>query len=157
MGRMVALEKWMIFQFTPHQTTALPKWMFFQKLFFKSSLLLNSYCVIQILPLNSSDDLCLLFGLILLLYGLGYLVRADNSCTSTWWSWSCTLSTSSASSSPSTASPATGQRCPMSTGRCEGEEGRYCTFRHLNGLVAYKINNAKLLYVVFGLMPGMTS
>ena len=33
----------MITQFTSHQTTTLPKWMIFQKLFFKSSLLLNGY------------------------------------------------------------------------------------------------------------------
>ena len=40
---MNASEKWMIFQFTPHQTTTLPKWIFFQKIFFKSSFLLNGY------------------------------------------------------------------------------------------------------------------
>ena len=34
-------KKWMIFQFTPHQTGTLPNRMFFQNLFFKSSLLLN--------------------------------------------------------------------------------------------------------------------
>ena len=48
--RIGALEKWMIFKFTPHQTITLPKWMFF-----KSSLLLHG-----IRPLNSRDDLCLL-------------------------------------------------------------------------------------------------
>ena len=41
--------------------------MFFQKLFFKSSLRLNGWCGgIQVHPSNSSDDLCLLFCLILL-------------------------------------------------------------------------------------------
>ena len=43
-------EKWMIFQFTPYQTTTLPKWMFFLKLFFKSSVLLNGQCGIQVHP-----------------------------------------------------------------------------------------------------------
>ena len=54
-------EKWMIFQFTPYQTTTLPKWMFFLQLFFKSSLLLNGQCGIQVLPPNSSDDICHFF------------------------------------------------------------------------------------------------
>ena len=38
---MNALKKWMIIQFTPHQTTTLPKWMFCEKCFFKSSLLVR--------------------------------------------------------------------------------------------------------------------
>ena len=42
--------------------------MFFRKLFSKSSLLLNGYCGNQVCPVNSSDDLCLLFCLILLLW-----------------------------------------------------------------------------------------
>ena len=50
-----------------HQTTTLSKWMFFQKLFFKSSLLLKVLCSIQVHLPNSSDDLCLLFCLILIL------------------------------------------------------------------------------------------
>ena len=61
------MEKWIIFQFTPHQIITLPKWMLFQKPFFKSSLQLNGHCSIQTRPPNSSDDLCLLFCLILLL------------------------------------------------------------------------------------------
>ena len=32
---MDASEKWMIFQFTPQQTTPLPTWMFFPKTFLK--------------------------------------------------------------------------------------------------------------------------
>ena len=38
---MDSLEKRMIIQFTPYQTTTLPKWMLSQKLWFKTSLLLN--------------------------------------------------------------------------------------------------------------------
>ena len=58
---MDASEKWMIFPFTPHQTTTLPKWIVFKKLLFKSSLLLNGQCCIQVRPPKSIDDLCLLF------------------------------------------------------------------------------------------------
>ena len=45
-------EKWMIIRFTPYQTTSLPKWMFSPKnvLPFKSSLLLNGKCGIQVRP-----------------------------------------------------------------------------------------------------------
>ena len=57
---MDALKKWMISWFTQHQTITYPKWLFSQKLFFKSSLLLNEFCSIQT-PQTSSDDLCLLF------------------------------------------------------------------------------------------------
>ena len=42
--------------------------MFFQKLLFKSSLLLNGYCVIVVRSQNSSDDLCFLFCLMLLIW-----------------------------------------------------------------------------------------
>ena len=35
------LKKWIISRFTPHHTTTLPKGLFSQKLFFKSTLLLN--------------------------------------------------------------------------------------------------------------------
>ena len=42
----------------PYQT----KWMFFQNLFYKTSLLQNSWCF-QICPPNHSDDICLLFCL----------------------------------------------------------------------------------------------
>ena len=57
--------------FTPYQTSTLPKWMFPQKLLFKSSLLLNGKCSIQVRPPTNSGDLCLLFYLILLyFYGL---------------------------------------------------------------------------------------
>ena len=45
----------------------LPKWIFFQKLFFKSSLLLNGLCSIQVRPSNSSPNICLPFCLILIL------------------------------------------------------------------------------------------
>ena len=38
-----------------------PKWMFFENIFFKSSLLLNGYCGIQVHPPTSNDELCLLF------------------------------------------------------------------------------------------------
>ena len=64
LGRMDASVKWMIIWFTPYQTTTLPKWMFFQKLFFKSSMLLNGQFGIQVYPQNR----CLLFCLILLLW-----------------------------------------------------------------------------------------
>ena len=43
LGRMDALEKWIIIQFTLYQTTTLSKWISFQKLLFKSSLLLNGF------------------------------------------------------------------------------------------------------------------
>ena len=58
----------MIILLTPNQTSSLPKWMFCQK--FKSSLLLIGQCSIQVHPSNSSDDLCLLFCLFLLLCSL---------------------------------------------------------------------------------------
>ena len=45
---MDALKKWMIIRFTPYKTTPPLKWMFTQKLVFKSSLLLNAECVIQV-------------------------------------------------------------------------------------------------------------
>ena len=35
------LKIWIISRFTPHHKTTLPKWLFSQKLFFKSTLLLN--------------------------------------------------------------------------------------------------------------------
>ena len=44
---MDASKKWMIFQFTPHQTTTLPKLLFFQKLWFNSFLLLNSMAIVR--------------------------------------------------------------------------------------------------------------
>ena len=43
--------------------TTQPKWMFFHKLLFKTSLLLNGLCGIQVRPTNNSYDLCLLFCL----------------------------------------------------------------------------------------------
>ena len=61
----------MIIWFTPYQTTTLQKWMFFQKLYFRSSLLLNGQCGIQVGPPNSSDDLYLLFFHIHLLWSAG--------------------------------------------------------------------------------------
>ena len=63
LDRMDVLEKWIIIQFTPYQPTTLPKGMFSQKLLFKSSLLLNGQCGIQVRPQPNSDDLCLLFCL----------------------------------------------------------------------------------------------
>ena len=48
LGRRDALKKLRIILFTSYQTTTLPKWMFSQKLLFKSSLLLNSKCGIQV-------------------------------------------------------------------------------------------------------------
>ena len=60
---MDALKKWMIIQFTPYQTITLTKWMFFQNFLFKSSLLLNGQCCIQVRHQKNSDDLCLLFCL----------------------------------------------------------------------------------------------
>ena len=63
LGEMDALNKGMIIRFTPYQTTTLPKWMFSQKLLFKSSLLLNSKCCIQVSSPNSCDNLCLFFCL----------------------------------------------------------------------------------------------
>ena len=68
LGMMDASDKWIIIWLTPHQINTQRKWMFFQKPFFKSSLLLNGQCDIQELPPNSSDDLCLLFCLFLLLW-----------------------------------------------------------------------------------------
>ena len=63
---MDALITWMFIRFTPYQTTTLPKWMFKQKLLFKSSLLLNCWCGIQVCPPNNINDLCLLFFILLL-------------------------------------------------------------------------------------------
>ena len=73
LGRMDALEKWIIIQFTLYQTTTLSKWISFQKLLFKSSLLLNGFsaafkyiCTMYIIhPSANCDDLCLLFCLYL--------------------------------------------------------------------------------------------
>ena len=70
---MDALKKWMIIRFTPRQTITLSRWMSFHKLFFISSLLLNGQCSIQVHPPNNSDDLCLLFCLILLLCSNTYV------------------------------------------------------------------------------------
>ena len=82
--------------FTPHQTTTLPKRMFFQKLFFKSSLRLNGWCGgIQVHPSNSSDDNCLLFCLILLLWTGLSLPWAWQGCRrlrNLPGSWSCSHS-----------------------------------------------------------------
>ena len=50
LGRLDASDKWMIIWFTPHQTNTLPKWMFIQKLFFKSSLLINSSAAFKYVP-----------------------------------------------------------------------------------------------------------
>ena len=60
---MVTLKKWTIIWLTIYQTTTPPKWMFSQKLLFKSSLLQNGKCGIQVRPPNNSDDLCLTFCL----------------------------------------------------------------------------------------------
>ena len=57
---MDASEKWIIFQFTQHQTTTLLKWMF-SKTFLQKSLLLNGLYGIQIRPPNNNDDLYPLF------------------------------------------------------------------------------------------------
>ena len=47
------MAEWILYKMvTPHQTTTLTKWMFIQKLFFKSSLLLNGQCSIQVRPLT---------------------------------------------------------------------------------------------------------
>ena len=59
-------EKWMIFQFTPYQTTTLPKWMFFLKLFFKSSVLLNGQCGIQVHPQTAATTFAFLLWSLLL-------------------------------------------------------------------------------------------
>ena len=45
---MNAFKKWIFIRFTRYQNTPLPKWMFSQKLYFKSSLLLNGQCGIQV-------------------------------------------------------------------------------------------------------------
>ena len=52
---MDALEKWIFAQFTPYQTTTQTKWMFSQKRLFKSSLLLNGLCGIQVRPTKHCD------------------------------------------------------------------------------------------------------
>ena len=61
LGGLDAVQKWMIIRFTPYQTTTLPKWMLSQKRLFKSSLLLNGNCGIQVRPPITNEDLCLLF------------------------------------------------------------------------------------------------
>ena len=69
LGGMDALKKWMIIRFTPHQTTTLPKWMFSQKPFFKSTLLLNGYCGIQVyVPQTTAATFALSSVFILLLW-----------------------------------------------------------------------------------------
>ena len=77
---MDALKKLLIIWFTPYPTTTLPKWMFAQKLLFKSCLLLNGYCGIQVqytvCPPNNSNDLCLLFIFVLLLWHVLYIVHS---------------------------------------------------------------------------------
>ena len=80
---MDASEKRMIIWFTPHPTTTLPKRMFIQKLVFKSSLPLNGQCGIQVCP-PTSDDLCLLFYLILLLWSqaMSYRTRTRSTASS---------------------------------------------------------------------------
>ena len=45
---MDALKKWMIIRFTPYQITTLPETIFSQIFLFKSSLLLNGKCGIQV-------------------------------------------------------------------------------------------------------------
>ena len=57
------LWKRIIIKFTPYQTTTLTKLMFSQKPLFKSSLLLNCQCGIQVRALTNSDDICLPFCL----------------------------------------------------------------------------------------------
>ena len=64
---MDASEKWIIIWFTPNQTLTLPIWMFFQELFFKSSLLVNGQCGIQVRP-SSSNDFCLFSSVCLFFY-----------------------------------------------------------------------------------------
>ena len=60
---MDGLKKCKIIRFSPFQTTTLPKWMFCQQILFKTFLLLNGQCGIQVRPPNNSDNLCLLFCL----------------------------------------------------------------------------------------------
>ena len=60
----------MIIWFTAHQTTPSQSGYSF-KTFLKTSLLLIDVCGIQFHPPNSSDDLCILFCLFLLLWGTG--------------------------------------------------------------------------------------
>ena len=80
LGGMDYLEKLMIFRFTLHDTTILSKWFISQKLFFKSSLLLNGSCSLQVRPLNSSDDLCLLFCPNLRLWVKSFYSRTEDIC-----------------------------------------------------------------------------
>ena len=56
--------------FKPHQSTTLQIWIISKKLYFKSSLLLNGLCGIQVRCNQhfSSDDLCLSSVFILLLW-----------------------------------------------------------------------------------------
>ena len=71
---MDAPETWMIAWFTPNQTTTLPKWMVLPKTFLQ--IILAAKWLLRhssIRPLNSSDDLCLLFCLILHLWFHGIL------------------------------------------------------------------------------------
>ena len=58
---MDALEKWMIIQFTPHQTNTLPKWIFFNKTFLKIILAAKWIERHSSPSPTSSDDLCIPF------------------------------------------------------------------------------------------------
>ena len=100
LGGMDASEKLMIIWFTPHQITSLTKRMFLQKPFFKSSLLLSGWCGIQVRPPNSSDDLCLLLCLILLLsmWSTWCTERIPERWPVGGWGWSACPSCSSAAS-----------------------------------------------------------
>ena len=71
LGRLDASEKMddHLVHTTPNHNPPKMDGFFAQKLYFKSSLLLvNGYCIIQVRPTNSSDDLCLFFCLFLLLW-----------------------------------------------------------------------------------------
>ena len=54
---MDALKNWLIIHFTPYeyQTTTLQKWMFSQNILFRSSLLLNGLCGIQV-PTSTKEQ-----------------------------------------------------------------------------------------------------
>ena len=60
------LAEWMIIRFTPYQTTTQSKWMFFRNILFKSCLMLNGWCGIQVYvpqPTTMTFGFCLLFCL----------------------------------------------------------------------------------------------
>ena len=93
---------------------------FFQKLFFKSSLLLNSLCGIQVRPPTSSDDICLLFCLFHVLWSCSSPCLVGGWYRPSWRLYAASLSSphsppcSPARRCSSSRTPRTVRRLPQS-------------------------------------------